>query len=408
MVAIAVVLAAVILFLVTGVADDPEFASAGLTVSAAPTGGAAVQVVDMGTAEELLVRCGTDEASLTTTGQTAVVDASGCERLTVIGVKGDTEQVVQRPSIPTNMVSLTPNTFPAFVSCDVNVSQTGSNPTLADGLAVAVSGDTICIENTGTGEYDADIKVVTDVTLVTESGATLVVPNGGTLVFDTPGDSEIESSDIRGETTTSTAAIVKTENGPLAVSNTTVVGAGEGLGLVLDHSAGTSTLDNVQIDKVFSGMDVTKANADLTDVTITNAYVGVSLVGDTATSQVMTIRRGDITTTHLGIGIEEGFNLNVKDSRLNSGTRAVLVTALSSGFENDVDVSDSVLIGGGLETVYINEAVDPSNTVEFSSNWWGMNANPTVAPNDVIGGGGEGDVVVNTWCTDSTCASTTS
>lgn len=405
MVAIAVVLAAVILFFVTGLADNPQFASAGVKVSAAPTGGVSVQVVDMGTAEELLVQCGAAEATLSSVGESAVLDASGCERLTVLGTRGDNQQVVQSPKIPSNTVSLTPNLFPMGVTCDVTVSQTGAISTVADGIAAANPGDTICFENTGTGSYTADITITQDVTLVTESGATLTVPDGGVLEFDTAGTSTIESASISGQTTASFEDIVRTTNGPLNVYNTTIEGNGDGRGLNVEYATGTSELRNLSVDGVTVGVNVAIASVDMSDITVTNADSGLYLQGRTmaTSSETVTVTRADIQATNIGVHAERNTEVVVDDSTIDAGSRAFFLETFFGDYLNNVDVSNTQMSSGGPNIVEFLTTADSSVTVDFSENWWGVDADPKVSPNDRVGGVGENDVLVNTWCTDSSC-----
>lgn len=173
MVAITVLLAAVILFFVTDLANGPQSATAGVTVSQTPTGDITASLISLESAERIIVRCGSEEGELTEVGSSIEIDGSGCSDVLVIGTNGDSEQVLvqsSKDSLPIGP-SLTRNGAPSIPSCsnDIIVAQDGSGDHLniqdAVDEAIATPGCSDIIVRDGTYTEDVNADGLANVTI---------------------------------------------------------------------------------------------------------------------------------------------------------------------------------------------------------------------------------------------------
>lgn len=112
MVAITVVLAAVILFFVTGLANDPTVGQAGVSVNENPDGTVTIQLVDAGNADEIIVRTPSGDETLLVGDEETV-----SEDVQVIAVVGESETLLRNVESEATSPSIAHNTAPTISDC---------------------------------------------------------------------------------------------------------------------------------------------------------------------------------------------------------------------------------------------------------------------------------------------------
>lgn len=428
MVAITIVLAAAIFLSMSGFMSSPEFSGAGVTVESTTPGEVTVQLVDRGTADRVIVRCGdTQEFQLDSIGSTVDIVGPACEQLTVLGVTGDREQVIQRPKI-----SVSPPTPPVLdsesgVSADIIVAKDGSGDVtnLGDAIEVADDGETVLLKNVGDGRYDGSVTVYNAITITAEPGVVLTVPLTETLDIRGSGVT-LESLAVEGETGGWGApAITVTEE---ATITNVGISSNEGPGIEVSDATGpvileTVTLTNTKGVGISDSMDVR-----VEDVSIAGAGTALSVSNSTAK-----VTESSLEGDFIGVVSSEDNDLVIEHSYLAGGNRSTYITAthtgtttvsdsvletdsdevLKVGFystfsssweaaEGTVTVRDSEFVSNGVPVANVSFEGD---TVDLRENWWGSTAGPQSG--DIVGP--DSDVVdTDVWCTNVSCTSKSS
>lgn len=411
MVAITVVLAAVILFFITGLADQPSAGAAGVTVELDVTTNELVfSAVDLGTTEYVVAECGSNEVEIRSVG-TEYRLPNTCPNVLIIGITNTGEEVLLRspsvvglPTIETEGGFLVTCTGADFVVNQVTGVDDGVTPfrTIQAGVNAASAGDTVCVE----GTYTYGPFTLTDpLTVVSVDGASLNA--GGT----SGGAIQINHG----------------SSSPTAVSGFSLlnVPAGE-YGVVATNVPGPVTLDSLTFDgngiqtQSVTGtvtiQDVTATDFDDRAISLTGATNRVIVDGFDIRTALGGARGIDVTSAVVGpVQVSNGvadtsdFGLYAADMDQNidiTNVTAEMFVFSSDGRISVVRSSGYLGVDGGAAELRVEDSVFDQPRGLFAETLYVNNIDRdiTIRDTELVGAGGfigQGPATGSTWTVDN-------